>query len=86
MQTTLAKFNPPGQIVGVVMTKKKIRRRHAAPSALAEAFADFPTIDVLERRLLDPSGPASLAIRLIDEPSATVDPTRARSGNGICAG
>lgn len=45
-----------------------------APSELAELFEDFPSIDLLERRLLDPSGPVSLPIRLIDEPSVDVDP------------
>lgn len=57
------------------MTKPKPKPEPAATSALAEVFADFPTIDLLERRLLDPSGPASVAIRLADEPSAAVDPT-----------
>ena len=39
------------------MTKPKPKPEPAATSALAEMFADFPTIDLLERRLLDRRGP-----------------------------
>ena len=41
---------------------------------LAEAFADFPTIDILERRLENPALPSSVPIRLVDEPSVDLDP------------
>lgn len=35
---------------------------------LAEAFADYPALDILERRTLDPHDPGSLPILLADEP------------------
>lgn len=42
---------------------------------LREEFADFPALDVVERRLLNPELPTSLPIRLVDEPPEHEDPT-----------
>lgn len=39
----------------------------ATPAGLLERFKDFPAIDVIERRLLDPNDPGSLPILLQDE-------------------
>jgi len=50
----------------------------ATPSALAQLrkqFADFPAIETLERRLLNPEVPGTLPIRLIDEPAQHEDPS-----------
>ena len=45
------------------------------PSLLAEIFAEFPNVEAAERRLHAGALPASLPIRLKDEPSEAVDPT-----------
>lgn len=45
---------------------------------LREEFADFPRLDVLERRLVNPEIPTSVPIRLKDEPPEHEDPTGAR--------
>jgi hypothetical protein len=49
----------------------------ATPAALAQLrkqFADFPFIETLERRLLNPEVPGTLPIRLTDEPAEHEDP------------
>lgn len=58
------------------MADKKKTATAPAPttSALKEVWADLPTIDILERRLQNPLPPASLPIRLVDEPGIDVDP------------
>ena len=40
----------------------------AEPNALKAAFAEYPALDVLERRLLHPNDPGSLPILLQDDP------------------
>jgi hypothetical protein len=59
-------------------TRRPETRQARLERVLAEQFADFPRIDVLNRRLEDPELPGSLPIRLKDEPSMAVDPTGAR--------
>lgn len=63
------------------MTKPKSKAPAPAapgPSALADVFADFPNVEAAERRLHAGALPASLPIRLKDEPSEAVDPTGAK--------
>ncbi len=45
------------------------KRAAATSASIAERFKDFPAIDVLTRRFLDPSDPGSLPILLKDEPA-----------------
>lgn len=48
--------------------------RQPLDAALLAEFADFPNIDVLERRLVNPEVPGTLPIRLKDEPAEHDDP------------
>lgn len=56
---------PPGP----VQKPKKVVLPQGDPVAIAERFKDFPNIDVLTRRFLDPRDPGSLPILLTDEPA-----------------
>lgn len=55
------------------MPKKTARATETAiPTSVEELkakFAEFPNLDVLERRMLDPNDPGSLPIMLADEPN-----------------
>jgi hypothetical protein len=59
--------------------EKRVAAQKAAKAAttndaLLAEFADFPGIDIIERRLENPDLPGSLPIRLKDEPSESQDP------------
>lgn len=55
-------------------TKTAVIRESVTPDSLREAFADFPAIDLLSRRFIDPRDPGSLPILLKDEdPDACIN-------------
>jgi hypothetical protein len=55
-------------------TAPKAKPAKDVNAALLEEFADFPGIEIVERRLENPDMPGSLPIRLKDEPTEAQDP------------
>lgn len=74
------------------LTAAEKRKRSEAlasdPEVLAERFKDYPAIDVISRRLMDPSDPGSLPILLKDEPADACTNTdhqnRMKPGATVC--
>src|SRR5580765_808220 len=71
---TFKKKTPEQKAAPPPMSGKEPLATPAALAQLRKDFADFPFIETLERRLLNPEVPGTLPIRLVDEPAEHEDP------------